>query len=182
MEGYIDNEDEMVALDEEESPEDLVLTFGNKPLSEYEAEFTIKLPAPPCSSHQVLQAISDLGNAYGVAYNCAARLIYICAKAEKDYKIKRTELVAEKIASLKEQGAKKLPSKETIEAMVMAESDELEELVDSYKKWHVIKDWFDAHVKKLSQLMAAAKDISYGVNSVERVWDRTQASLSTGPR
>lgn len=175
MEAYIEEEHDSINEEEDDVPlsiEDIY--FGKRSLADYESEFTKRLPSIPCTGHEVLSAISGIANAYQVAYNCSARLTVICAKAEKDYKIKRNEMITAKISQIKTAAGKptKLPSRETIESMVFDESKELGILVSDFKKWEMIKEWFDSHVKKLGQMLSSAKDISYAVHNSERMYSK----------
>lgn len=178
LEAYIDEEE---ILEDESSVMTLDdVVFSGKTLQDYEDAFTHKLPSIPCSGQEILSAISDLANAYQLAYNCASKLIIVCAKAEKDFKVSRNKIVAQKIKELRDLTpgkSTKLPAKETIEAMAIEGSQELSNLISTLKKWEMVKDWFDSHVKKLAQMLMSAKDISYAINNADRAYDRAHASL-----
>ena len=175
MEAYIDEIEEDEIEDESAimTLDDVI--FSRKTLQEYEDAFTYQLPPIPCTGQEILGAISNIANAYQLAYNCSSRLIVVCGKAEKDFKVKRNKVIGAKIAEIRLAAggkATKLPSKETMEAMAIEGSQELSDLISSLKKWEMVKDWFDSHVKKLGQMLMSAKDISYAVHNADRMYSK----------
>lgn len=166
--------DESVIEVAEEELEDIDLEdieFDGRNIIEWEEHLTVQLPSLPCHSQEIAQAISDIGNKYQIAYNAYNKLLVLTNKAARAYRDECDKLVSLKV---KDYETKKVraPSKDTIEASVIGSSTKLARLKERFDVYDIIKQFFENSKNKLEKCMIAAKDISYSVNSSDRIYGR----------
>lgn len=183
LEATFDSEvviDQIVEEDDEsfeEIEEELLsagdIEYAGKSLDQYEEEFTVKIPALPCTSIEMGNAISKLNNSYQIAYNCFNRLFVVCSKAEALYKAEKYSLCTKYISDLKAAGVAKgkIPALATVEALVInnTKNKKLLRLLDTYKKYSWVKDWFEHHRNKLQTAMTIGSKLLYQTASSDRM-------------
>lgn len=146
------------------------ITYNGNDLKYYENIFTIKLPQLPCNQYEIQNKIIDAGNAYQNVYNIYSNVQLLCYEAEKVYKDEKYRLVSIYVENCTKKGVKP-PGKEQCEIIVMNNKDntKLKAMMERYKIYERIKEFFNDHRKKLENILDVLKGFNYSVNQSTRV-------------
>src|ERR1035437_2519717 len=107
-------------VEEEEIPE---LTLGDIPyagktLGEWTEDFTIMIPALPCTATEIFNCMVMLNNNYQICYNLYTKLVVLSSISESQYKSEKYKLVNAYNLKLKESGTKVKIAIDKIELIV----------------------------------------------------------------
>lgn len=146
------------------------IEYEDKSLFKWEEELTVKIPNIPCSLQEIQQSIVRLANQYQIAYNAFSIVMVLCSKAENEYKAEKYRLCNEYSDVLARRGASKI-GKDALEIAVLnnQKNIRLKKLMERYKAYDGIKDFFESHKTKLEKTMLVCKDICYAVNNSSRM-------------
>lgn len=158
---------DIVETDADCSISDIV--FKGKSLMEWERQFTINIPSAHITNQEMQRVIIALNNKYHLAYNCYNELLISYGKIDQSFNARRGVSIKTLIASMREDGAGRMPAKEVLAEMAIASDTNLKELHQQLMTIDILKTFFENNKIKLEKTMQLVINLSFMISASDKI-------------